>query len=124
MTRDADPPAESGPQPEGGSSEATPAPLLRVISPNATPEEIAALVTVLAALGGGEPAPKRRTPPEWQSPSPHRPPDAPPRARRLALERPAALTTARRRSRRSQWSRGSSRRDSFTAWAVKLMLLS
>ena len=68
MTRDADPPAESGPEQEGGSSEATPAPLLRVISPNATPEEIAALVAVFAALGGGEPAPERRTTPEWQSP--------------------------------------------------------
>ena len=69
MTRDADPPADSEPQPEGGSSEATPAPLLRVISPNATPEEVAALVAVLTALDGNEPAPKRRTPPEWQSPS-------------------------------------------------------
>ena len=69
MTRDAGPQAESGQDPTGGSSEATPTPLLRVISPNATPEEIAALVTVLAALGGDEPAPKRRTPPEWQSPS-------------------------------------------------------
>ena len=47
----------------------TPTPLLQIVSPNATPEEIAALVTVFAALGGGEPAPKRRTPPEWQSPS-------------------------------------------------------
>jgi hypothetical protein len=69
MTRDAGPQAESGQDPTGGSSEATPTPLLRVISPNATPEEIAALVTVLAALGGDEPAPERRTPPEWQSPS-------------------------------------------------------
>ena len=69
MTRDADPAAESGQAPTSGSSEATPTPLLRVISPNATPEEIAALVTVLAALGGDEPAPTRRTPPEWQSPS-------------------------------------------------------
>ena len=69
MTRDADLQAESGQDPTGGSSEATPTPLLRVISPKATPEEIAALVTVLAALGGDEPAPKRRTPPEWQSPS-------------------------------------------------------
>ena len=68
MTRDPDPTAESQPRPEGSSSEAAPAPLLRVISPNATPEEIAALVTVFAALGGGEPAPVRRTTPEWQSP--------------------------------------------------------
>jgi len=46
----------------------SPTPLLRVISPNATPEEVAALVAVLAALGANEPAPKRRTP-QWQSPS-------------------------------------------------------
>ena len=69
MTRDADPAAKSGQATTSGSSEATPTPLLRVISPNATPEEIAALVTVLAALGGDEPAPTRRTPPAWQSPS-------------------------------------------------------
>jgi hypothetical protein len=68
MTREADAPAESRPQPEAHASEATPAPLLRVISPNATPEEIAALVTVFAALGGGEPAAVRRTTPEWHSP--------------------------------------------------------
>ena len=68
MTRDGGPLAEGEPQPEGGSKEATPT-LLKIVSPNATPEEVAALVTVLAALGGDEPAPLRRTPPEWQSPS-------------------------------------------------------
>jgi hypothetical protein len=72
MTRDADPQADSAPEPKEGSragdSPATPAPLLKIVSPNATPEEIAALVTVLAALGGEEPAPARRTTPEWQSP--------------------------------------------------------
>lgn len=35
------------------------APLLRVVSPDATPEEIAALVAVFAAMGGGAPAPSR-----------------------------------------------------------------
>ncbi len=41
-------------------------PVLRVITPNATPEEIAALVTVLSSFGEGEaPAPRRS--PEWQS---------------------------------------------------------
>ena len=69
MNRDADPPAENEPQPKGGSSETAPTPLLKIVSPNVTPEEVAALVTVLAALGTGEPAPRRRTPPEWQSPS-------------------------------------------------------
>jgi hypothetical protein len=68
MTRDADPPAESEPQPEAGRGEATPAPLLRIVSPNATAEEAAALVAVLSALGGNEPTPARRTTPEWQSP--------------------------------------------------------
>ena len=68
MTRDAGPPAKSEPQPKGGQGAATPA-LLKIVSPNATPEEVAALVAVLAALGGGEPTPKRRTPPEWHSPA-------------------------------------------------------
>jgi len=33
-------------------------PLLKVIDAHATPEEVAAIVTVLSALGGGAPAPK------------------------------------------------------------------
>jgi hypothetical protein len=37
------------------------APLLRVISKDATPEEIAALVAVLSSLGG-QPAPKKPAP--------------------------------------------------------------
>ncbi|HYG94574.1 MAG TPA: acyl-CoA carboxylase subunit epsilon [Nocardioides sp.] len=43
-------------------------PLLQVISPDATPEEVAALVAVFSALGGGEPAPE---PPrsEWAAPA-------------------------------------------------------
>lgn len=43
-------------------------PVLKVINPDATPEEIAALVAVFSALGGGEPAPE---PPrsEWASPA-------------------------------------------------------
>ncbi|WP_309649842.1 acyl-CoA carboxylase epsilon subunit [Nocardioides sp.] len=42
-------------------------PLLRVIGSDATPEEVAALVAVFAALGSDDAAPARRTP-EWQSP--------------------------------------------------------
>ena len=42
------------------------APLLRVVNPDATPEEIAALVAVFSALGGAETPPPRRTP-EWQA---------------------------------------------------------
>jgi hypothetical protein len=41
-------------------------PLLQIVRGDATPEEIAALVGVFAALGGGEPPPPRRTP-EWSA---------------------------------------------------------
>ncbi|MBU2074710.1 MAG: acyl-CoA carboxylase subunit epsilon [Actinobacteria bacterium] len=43
------------------------APLLRVVNPDATPEEVAAVVAVLSALGGGEPAPPPRRS-EWAAP--------------------------------------------------------
>ncbi|GGO75958.1 acyl-CoA carboxylase subunit epsilon [Nocardioides deserti] len=42
-------------------------PLLRVVSPDATPEEVAALVAVLSSMGGGEP-PAKRPRPEWSAP--------------------------------------------------------
>jgi hypothetical protein len=44
------------------------APVLRVVNPDATPEEVAAIVAVLASLGGGAPAPR---PPrsEWANPA-------------------------------------------------------
>lgn len=51
------------------SPEATaPQPLLRVVNPDATPEEIAAIVAVFSALGsgGGEAQPKPRR--EWAAP--------------------------------------------------------
>jgi len=43
-------------------------PLLRVITPDATPEEIAAIIAVLSALGGGgeQPQPARST---WADPA-------------------------------------------------------
>ena len=43
-------------------------PLLRIVTPDTTPEEVAAIVAVLSALGGGAPAPE---PPrsEWASPA-------------------------------------------------------
>jgi hypothetical protein len=44
-----------------------PRPLLRVVNPDATPEEIAALVAVFSSLGGGEAPAPRRTP-EWSAP--------------------------------------------------------
>ena len=39
-------------------------PVLRVVNADATPEEIAAIVAVFSALGGGAPAP-RRPAPSW-----------------------------------------------------------
>ena len=42
------------------------APLLRVVSGDPTPEELAALVAVVASLGSPAAAPPRRTP-EWQA---------------------------------------------------------
>lgn len=45
----------------------TVAPMLKVLTPGTTPEEVAAIVAVLASLGGGEaPAPKRRR--QWNAP--------------------------------------------------------
>ncbi|MDP3893006.1 acyl-CoA carboxylase subunit epsilon [Nocardioides sp.] len=41
-------------------------PLLRVVNPDATAEEIAALVAVFSSLGSGEPPAPRRTP-EWSA---------------------------------------------------------
>jgi hypothetical protein len=41
-------------------------PILTVITPDTTPEEIAALVAVFSALGSDEPTRRRRT--EWNSP--------------------------------------------------------
>lgn len=35
-------------------------PVLRVVTPDATPEEVAAIVAVLASLGGGAPAPRAK----------------------------------------------------------------
>jgi hypothetical protein len=43
------------------------APFLRVVKGAPTPEELAALVTVLASLGGAPAAPTRRTP-DWNAP--------------------------------------------------------
>lgn len=64
----------AGPMPargdEDSASAASSTPLLRIVNPDATPEEIAALVAVFSALGtsGGGDGAKRRTP-EWSRPS-------------------------------------------------------
>jgi hypothetical protein len=44
------------------------APLLRIITPTTTPEEVAAIVAVFSALGSGSPAPERPRS-EWGSPA-------------------------------------------------------
>ena len=53
---------------EASQAAAPAAPLLRIVTPTTTPEEVAAIVAVLSALGGGAPAPE---PPrsEWASPA-------------------------------------------------------
>ena len=50
------------------TSEQSQTPLLRVVNPDATEEEIAALVAVFSAMGGGE-APARRPRPQWSAPA-------------------------------------------------------
>ena len=53
---------------ENETAEATPQqPLLRVVNPDATPEQIAALVAVFAAIGSGESAPVKKRPSEWSA---------------------------------------------------------
>ena len=42
-------------------------PFLRIVKGDPSPEELAALVGVLASLGGPSPAPPRRTP-DWNAP--------------------------------------------------------
>ncbi|MFL6002520.1 MAG: acyl-CoA carboxylase subunit epsilon [Nocardioides sp.] len=46
--------------------EASQQPLLKIVTPDATPEEIAALVAVFASLGSVEEPPTRRRP-EWSA---------------------------------------------------------
>ncbi|MBE7323417.1 acyl-CoA carboxylase subunit epsilon [Nocardioides sp. Y6] len=51
----------------GETPQAPAAPALRIITPDATPEEIAALVAVVSAMGGQAPAPKRPRS-QWSAP--------------------------------------------------------
>jgi hypothetical protein len=57
--------SDSG-EPTGDSAE-EPAPFLRVVAGDPTPDELAAVVAVLASLDGPAAAPARRTP-EWNAP--------------------------------------------------------
>jgi hypothetical protein len=59
--------SEDEPQPADDTEPTTSRPLLRVITGNPTAEELAALVTVVAALGAGSGAPPRRRTPEWSA---------------------------------------------------------
>ena len=43
-------------------------PVLKIVTPDTTPEEIAALVAVFSALGSGD-APAARRTPEWNRPA-------------------------------------------------------
>ncbi|MGN6722251.1 MAG: acyl-CoA carboxylase subunit epsilon [Marmoricola sp.] len=52
--------------PEGSSRNREP--LLRVLTPNTTPEEVAAIVAVLSSLGGAE-APPAKPRSAWASPA-------------------------------------------------------
>ena len=51
-----------------GAAPGAEAPHLRVLTPSATPEEVAAIVAVLTALGGGEAA-ARPPRPAWSHPA-------------------------------------------------------
>ncbi len=55
-------------EPEVEPAETPTQPLLRVISPDATPEQVAAIVAVFAAMGGAAPAPEEPRS-EWASPA-------------------------------------------------------
>ncbi|MGB0099778.1 MAG: acyl-CoA carboxylase subunit epsilon [Nocardioides sp.] len=58
----------AGDEPTDGVPDAEPhPPFLRVVDGDATPEEVAALVAVLASLQGDAPAPKRPAP-SWAAP--------------------------------------------------------
>ncbi len=48
-------------------SESHDQPLLKILTPDTTPEEVAAIVAVFAALGSADAPPARRTP-EWNRP--------------------------------------------------------
>ena len=60
------PPDATQEQPDSREDQPEQRPLLRVVKGDATPEEVAALVAVVAALGNGGEPPTRRTP-EWSA---------------------------------------------------------
>ncbi|GAA5115203.1 acyl-CoA carboxylase subunit epsilon [Alloalcanivorax gelatiniphagus] len=54
---------------DGPHDAAQETPLLRVVNADATPEEVAALVAVLSALGSAGGEPPRRPQPSWNHPA-------------------------------------------------------
>jgi hypothetical protein len=62
---DTEPQPPGATDPEQDSREAS-RPILRVVKGDATPEEVAALVAIIASLGGGAAPPSRSTP-EWSA---------------------------------------------------------
>ena len=56
-------------EPKDRASAASSAPVLRVVNPDATPEEVAALVAVFSALGSAAGEAPRRPQPSWNHPA-------------------------------------------------------
>ncbi len=60
--------SDNGSEEVSAGSADDPTPLLRVVKGDPSPEELAALVAVVASLGGSAAAPTRRTP-VWNAPA-------------------------------------------------------
>ncbi len=62
-------PGTEEPASEASTSPSAPqVPLLRIVTPSTTPEEVAAIVAVFSALGGDD-APRPRPRPQWNTPA-------------------------------------------------------
>ncbi|HYH33966.1 MAG TPA: acyl-CoA carboxylase epsilon subunit [Nocardioides sp.] len=57
------------PEVEEGRQARPETPVLRIVTPDTTPEEVAAIVAVLAALGAADDRPAARRTSEWNRPS-------------------------------------------------------
>jgi hypothetical protein len=67
VTTDESQPADATDDEPNSRADEEHGPLLRVVKGDATPEEVAALVAVVAALGTGGAEPPRRRTPEWSA---------------------------------------------------------
>ncbi len=86
---------------EGGAT-----PVLRVVKGDPTPEELGALVAVVAALGGGPAGAGRPSYAGLERARTAAAPGAAPRPRRMAQLRPSVGVGRRARSDRLTWSHG------------------